>query len=1133
MKTATELEITAGQHSSIQTYTGFPAYRVTVEQYHPFWTAHDTSGVGPHNLFDVLAIPDYLIRAYIYGSNLVIQRLPSEHDENTSWEEIYNDNLLVQPIAPSIAYDNDTLRVFYVEDGGTLKYIQTGDVSNWESEETVGTLDDIKHIAASDPSTVHLIERGETTNNNSRFHVYTYGGTWEIDSSDIYWPYPMNSFDAAKVGDKTILVFSSMLPADVGIRVTGATTQNVAYVSTGVSSIQYRNGHWSDLYPIKWIDQLDASNARTYPKLTNVGDFLVCSVYALTDKYNPHRSLAYYLSKDGENWQYEELVPWSDATTGAIVALDGYVYAVGSLSCKRSYATSFFGLPPNPAILLDLTPYVIACDNNAYSLEWTGNNWYNNSILAQDRTFHVKLYSGYIIDGSPVLILSETSVVDSVSYKKVIDDKGYQHTVSIKTRPLDAYLGDRVVSDTVVDRPDMGKGYDSFIDQTDTGFGGLAHTAIVKGNWRAENGVLTLLSSNMDGIAWGTFILNTYSGQLRATVGWTDSGNGEWSGLVFRGYDSFNYFLVRYNTDTDKIEIVKVNANEKIVLASSNTLNLSETEIALWVVFNMGKVIVYRKINNVWTEAVSHVIAGSTTVVGNTLNVPIRGYMGYGGYAYSAGDSWEAVDPETINIWVTEMPTYTEPYEGYGEESGGTGGGAPALITVGFTEDNWMSDPENCDFDGAMYLLRTDNIVAENVVWEPFLNGLPSSYSSVPGMFRIGHVKIDPTNRDRAVLSTMDGFYENTSWKTGGPWRLLKSLSSICSAIGKTYDENDTHIVSFDLSPHVPGDIVFIVDCCGQKVAKLSANGSVTGGATLYVYDTDYTSPKKCGALGGGGGVTEAYSLWNWWKDDPEYGPYGPNGLFPLATYVNDTPEITWSLADPGYWCLSTLDLWIQISPSVKKLFTAIWYTNTFSGEIQATVYEPQAEDFSLYSLYRRLIRKAAVIPSKKLNGESNTTHTIYKPHLYGYVKSRDIPGSGWQSVGTTFTAKYLASDPNYPRQLWAAGNNGLSMYLDTSGHWNNMDETIPDSMTEIADRLYISGDGRTKILTSPISAWYEVTQFNLIWGYIRNIYTTGRDATEIRDFTGNLWDYGFGNYKNDPEGEINEKAYIHSVGLL
>lgn len=695
--------------------------------------------------------------------------------------------------------------LFYVNTDGDVIRATTSD--NWATSSDTTWVDisaegiSIYMMGAADSSSVYLAEW--LSSYNTRFHYATSGN---VVNSDIYWPHKITGMDALHVDaeqgeayDHDLIVISSILPYQFGLRVKGSEVQTDALERSGMVAFKSRSGMFSDHWIVDQFDDSGSSQYRKYPHLSLItndygSDLIACVCYGKdgSSSYNYGASRLYF-SADGEGWSLEHVIPTSGYTRGmSLQRVGDYAFLIDPQGCLVSYSTELTGHIAD-AIQIDISERVSQSGISDTGIRSTKTqllnaaDWKDTSILSSENTFSLTVKLGVYYSGSTHYVTVSREIVDMITRAESSPEK----RVNILSRSMASLLTDRVRAPHVRENEAQVLGADNFWDNTGTGYGGLRHTAAIQGYWSTDNNILKLRSNNKIGVAITTFNTSIWSGSIQARVAWASNDNSEYVGLIFREFDEDNYYAVVYEQLTDKIHLTKYRAAQPENIANSPTLSWSLTGVNyMKVVYRYSKVIIYTSHDGEnWTYSFSAILPGeSTSNYLSPAQVPIEiGGAGYLGKGYSAEDTWEwewDEGPDPIEPPETPPPS-DDGGGGGGSIPGGGGGGEYGSILAAF---NFISGTNEI----GTFIGRATTL-SESTTWIKTHAGLPltASFDMPPA---IHHMDLDPFNPDAAFLvfrefddldSTDDFIFYNPDWRNGGTWQGLLRIDVLRNITGQ------------------------------------------------------------------------------------------------------------------------------------------------------------------------------------------------------------------------------------------------------------------------------------------------------------------------------------------------------------
>ena len=534
-----------------------------------------------------------------------------------------------------------TIRVFYVdENDDEICYVESSDGGNsFGAEVSVGSQSNLGAIASVSPTKVHCVSYA---NGNSRFHYFELNGAWAETNSLIYWPHKIEHIDAITIGDRDLVVFYSEGP------------MYGDYREAGIYGIWVEHGRWSDIFKIDVLDEADAYAYRQHPMISEAnGIYFLVGYLSEGDEDYSHATRFLKTSKDGQNWsQYMPLVTCPEAGPAKLLVVNAaageswpwdtgqQVYVVGYDKVYESDATRLVG-EINTALQVDVSSRtrnwqlqrgVVSQANTVLSNHDGALD--SHAIINADNTLLLKREAGYYTgEGDEYAQVT----LEAVDFVKETDELPQRHK-QVASRDFMAWVRDREADHFECWESQL-VGYDNYADDTETGYGGLGHTATQKGWWETKNNVLWLRSNNEMGLAFATWDSKIMNGQVKAMIRVETAGNNEYAGVVFRAKDEGNFWAAYYNQATDKILLRrKVGGAWENAVAQSGTLSWSiDTWYGIMVDFRYGYFrVLYSTDGNTWTQAFTYIAPS------NALAPAFEyGYVGLIGYGYSSEDEEE------------------------------------------------------------------------------------------------------------------------------------------------------------------------------------------------------------------------------------------------------------------------------------------------------------------------------------------------------------------------------------------------------------------------------------------------------------------------------------------------------------
>lgn len=672
-----ETSLNEADYLSIPDSTGSMSAQITLQRYGPVWTDHpnDTDNGRTGECFDATLVGQYLVRAYgSTVSQVSADYMPSEIAGVTdaSWTTIDCTNIdnVDEDIPISlIAGTGLALRLFYVDTSGVLRYSDCADVTGnafGAPSVVCSPSSGVGYISAVSTTRVHYITR--TDKDNRWLHYADYDGSWSVTDSEVYWPFIVYSLDAVALTDRDLLSIATDIPPLVGSRIVGTEVQNEIDNVQALVTFEVVNGRWSDWLPTDTVDRVpdDYVIARDNARMSYHNSLLFTTYdRAGGDGDYEYSYPAVIRSGDGRNWEYPELIP--DASVPyVILPRDDYLYAVGISGTLRSPRCAWAGQDP---VEYDVTPHVLQLESQAAEIRNSSTTLANPAAsttdifqgalagelpLSDDR-LQLKFELGYWLGGNARKVHVSTEDVIQRGEQRQLPHLG----LSLGSQD---YLGrvNRVRSDYAAEWPGMQCGRDPFEDTTGTGYGGLRHMAPIKPSFKAEDGILQLISNNKEAIAISTFVSDTLCGSAQTSIDLVNDDKSEYQGIVFQVFDKDNLHFVAYYPDDNVFKLYKrVGADNDdkytdTLVATSNAITDSPswagTEINkhwMKVLVRYNKLTLYRSDNGLSWQVVPWTTGNFVELDASFLVLPVySGRFGVIGYGYS--------DVDVPPIWIPD-----------------------------------------------------------------------------------------------------------------------------------------------------------------------------------------------------------------------------------------------------------------------------------------------------------------------------------------------------------------------------------------------------------------------------------------------------------------------------------------------
>lgn len=432
MITAEQAGLTEGQYTALTTHVDganlAAVHQLVLTRYAPVWLRKTSPfAVGYKSLDCALVSGGIKAAAWNGTTSVVIADLANEDTADQTWLNTTPTTLGTAPADMSYStaanwfWTTPTTGANFTSpfDGGATRTISGLSLHKFLSAVGVGGY------------ACHII--GTTTKGNWRLAYYSAetfgGGTWV---SDIYWPYQVRSFDAARMDGYDIIALETDLPPIDDWTVSGTKTTMVAQRVQGivVFKFDYVNHIWSSHYV---MDQVDNQHDRSlgHIKFTEY-DGMVYATYFRN--HNGTMVLCVSKSADGINWENPIYLPEladSDLTIAehspvVLIRNGDQMYLVGAgatgsgQTCFRALATDYMGMACADNTL-DATEYVT-------NLSLSIDNRRVASVTLGDPTVNVA-DTGYGLSGLLRGEVSNHDLLDDLRAMRARLSLGYNHAV--------------------------------------------------------------------------------------------------------------------------------------------------------------------------------------------------------------------------------------------------------------------------------------------------------------------------------------------------------------------------------------------------------------------------------------------------------------------------------------------------------------------------------------------------------------------------------------------------------------------------------------------------------------------------------------------------------------------------------
>ena len=460
------------------------------------------------------------------------------------------------------------------------------------------------------------------------------------------------SIDALLWEGRALLVMAIDIPGRTTMTVEGVTPVRHITRSGGILAFRATDTNISEEIEVDIVDKYTVFRYREAVRLSALnGKVVVTCAASDGNEVVNYRSYRYYTSADGEYWSRGKILhefPSSLQRPLTLLLRGNTVYALNRREIYQSPATYMTG---TSTVVHDITSRVLAyqtqqADMRQSSLVVSNEDDFFAPLMADYHTWLVVTQLGFHGVG-----LLQTAVEEIDSWQEEIGIRGpeYIRAVRISCRDFTARLTD----DAVAEEPKYWQaqlaGADAFVDNTGSGYGGMAHTATQAGSWRTEDNTLLLVANNEEGVAFSTFNSALWNGSVEYGVRLSLADNREYAGVCFRALDKDNLWAAWYDQQSDRIHLIRRMNGTNSLVAQSATLGWTTAILSSWryirAVFRYANIWVDVSSDAAaWQRVIAYTVPGNRIIAGESEPVYDRfierGFVGCIGRGYSTMDYW-------------------------------------------------------------------------------------------------------------------------------------------------------------------------------------------------------------------------------------------------------------------------------------------------------------------------------------------------------------------------------------------------------------------------------------------------------------------------------------------------------------
>lgn len=659
-----------------------------------------------------------------------------EYYDGNSWEEVSGFSAVsgAQATGGILVAEDDALTVFQVSGTGANQTVyRTTYDGSWDSWSQLNATEfEIVATAAGRSDRCHIA----VASGSDRYELIAIDNG-ALVRQDLHWPFPVESMSAAALGDRDVICMTTMMPGMIQTRVVNMTVVKKVIPAGGVVAFTFQNSSYSDHLEVDIVDEWQPWRYRRHVKLSQIDDTLYALAYA-SDGTRLQQVYGYrlYSTKDGIHWSRGEFISLASPTPyGAKLLRDdsGTAYVLQAVKGYSAPSTLMVGLSA-ASMQLDITDHVLSASANfagmlQLGLELSGQ--WDGTILDGTHTVALVLKEGY----GEHLVQTAILEVDSYNQIKALQDNSYTDVLRLTARDRLSWMVDKSQSEQFQYRDPQAVGADDYTDNTQSGYGGLAHTATWEGSWRTAANELILWSNNAEAQAASTHKIDLWNFDVQVSFNLSQVANDEFAGFLFRALDHKNEWRCYYDQATDKIKVDhRVDDTDTNVAISSSTLGWSaapETTRHLRLRAYYGLVWVYISTDGItWGSPHLTVTFPGQPALPPTSAGPFptytqqAGYVGLIGRGYNPTETWDydftfQLVTQIIWLWEDSLMIIVD------EDPGGEdpGGGEDPCAFDEESEYDWVYDVDFREEQG-VYVLSGSDVIRDGVlgVWSPGFN---------------------------------------------------------------------------------------------------------------------------------------------------------------------------------------------------------------------------------------------------------------------------------------------------------------------------------------------------------------------------------------------------------------------------
>lgn len=394
------------------------------------------------------------------------------------------------------------------------------------------------------------------------------------------------SINAERLADGSdLIILGTQMPGDPNWEQSSGQLNRMISTSYGILAFLYTDG-FTTHQVIDRVEVVDENHFIEGEKLTAIGDLLVLTArrrdaldWGIID------GLRYYTSKDGIFWSKGEILPFGDAAVypAALHRSGDHLYAIAPTKAWESHGIYSLG-GAAPSHQMDLTGLIsdyklshsgmlsasMLLDDSEEEFRYVPPSIKHPLINPENRVIFEHFAGIVTPEGEEILTRVGITELDAMDWSHSLPEK----TVRLVSRDLAANMTDRAASEQPTYYQSRTISGDDYLDRTDTAHGGLAHTAIIMGGFKTENGSLVVNSEN-ESIGFNTLTSDAWNGIITTRIevpgGLPTSLVQCYAGIIVRAIDAENFTFLKLDFKNNLIQLgQRINGVDYVMASASH-----------------------------------------------------------------------------------------------------------------------------------------------------------------------------------------------------------------------------------------------------------------------------------------------------------------------------------------------------------------------------------------------------------------------------------------------------------------------------------------------------------------------------------------------------------------------------------